>query len=248
MKQYVDIDKIEKMAVAGKILSDILKELQNFSKSGVSLLEIDALAENLCYKKNVIPAFKGYEGFPKSVCLGVNEVASHGIPNEYILKDGDIMSIDMGVKYLDVFSDCAVTIGIGTISPIALKLMDSTRRSVLNAIKEAKPGKRVGDLGYAMQSTVEKDGFSVIEELTGHGIGYDLHEEPYIPGYGFKGEGEKLYDGQTIAIEANINEGKPAITFSKEDGWTTRTKDGKLSALFEHTVVVGATPRVLTSW
>lgn len=248
MKQYVDIDKIEKMAIAGDYLSKILKELQEMTKEGIRLLDIDAKAEKICYDLGVIPAFKGYQNFPKSVCIGVNDTVVHGIPNEYILKKGDIVSLDMGVKYKDVYSDCAVTVAIGKISENAKKLMDSTRRSVLNAIKEAKPGKRIGDIGYAIQNTVEKDGFSVVLELTGHGIGYKLHEEPFIPGYGNKGEGEKLYEGQTIAIESIINEGSADITFSKADGWTTKTKDGMLSALFEHTIVIGANPRVLTHW
>lgn len=248
MKGYYDVDKIEKMKKAGIILSDILKELRAITKEGVSLIEIDQRAEELCKEYDVLPAFKGYEGFPKTVCVGVNNVVVHGIPDGYVLKSGDIVSVDMGVKYEGVFSDSAITIGIGKISKNAQSLMDATMQSVLNGIKEAKPGKRVGDIGYAMQKAVEDRGFSVVREMTGHGVGYELHEEPYIPGYGDKGTGERLYEGQTLAIEAIINEGKPDIYISREDGWTSTTKDGKLSALFEHTIVVGKEPMILTHW
>lgn len=248
MKNFVDVDKIEKMKKAGDILSQILGEISKMAGVGVKLIDIDTKAENLCKEFNVKPAFKGYEGFPKTVCVGVNDIVVHGIPDEYELKSGDIVSLDMGIKYLDIFSDSAVTVAIGKVSSEALRLMEVTKRAVLNGVKEAKPGKRVGDIGYAMQKTVEEAGFSVVEEMVGHAIGYDLHEEPYIPGYGEKGTGEKLYEGQTLAIEAIVNEGRPEILISREDGWTSRTKDGKLSALFEHTVVVAKNPVILTRW
>lgn len=248
MKEYVDIEKIEKMKIASNMLSDMLKELRLMAKEGITLLDLDDFAEEMCRKEGVLPAFKGYDGFPKTLCVGVNDVVVHGIPNEYVLKSGDIVSIDMGIKYEGVYSDSAITVGIGQISDNAHKLMEATKLSVLNGIKEAKPGKRVGDIGYAMQKTVEERGFSVVREMTGHGVGYHLHEEPYIPGYGQKGTGEKLYEGQTLAIEAIINEGKPDIYISREDGWTSTTKDGKLSALFEHTIVVGKNPQILTRW
>ncbi len=248
MKNYVDIDKIEKMTEAGVILSDINRELREMTKVGVSLLEIDDKANELCKKYDVIPAFKGYDGFPKSVCVGVNDGVVHGIPDEYVLKDGDIVSLDMGIKYKGVYSDSAITVGVGKISDVAQRLMEATKQSVLNGIKEARPGNRVGDISAAMQETVEREGFSVVREMVGHGVGYELHEEPYIPGYGHPGTGEKLYEGQTLAIEAIINEGTPDIVISKKDGWTSTTKDGKLSALFEHTVVVSKEPLVLTKW
>lgn len=248
MKGYVDIDKIEKMRIAGNILSEINRELREMAVEGVTLLEIDEKANELCKKFNVIPAFKGYDGFPKTVCVGVNDVVVHGIPDNYALKNGDIVSLDMGIKYKGVFSDSAITVGVGQISANAKKLMEATKKAVIEGIKFAKPGNRVGDIGNAMQKAVESEGFSVVIEMVGHGVGYELHEEPYIPGYGEKGEGEKLYEGQTIAIEAIINEGTPDIVISKKDGWTSKTKDGKLSALFEHTVVVGKEPLVLTKW
>lgn len=243
-----DSAKIEKMSVAADILHKIFKELISKAKEGVSLNEIDQLAEDLCMKYAVIPAFKGYEGFPKCVCVGVNDIVVHGIPDEYILKNGDIVSIDFGIENEGVFSDCAVTVIVGEVSEEVRKFVETTKKAVLNAVKEAVPGKRTGDIGNAIQETVEKEGYSVVREMVGHGVGYQLHEDPYIPGYGRRGTGEKLYRGQTLAIEAIINMGKPQIKISKEDGWTSRTKDGMLSALFEHTVVVDKTPRILTKW
>ncbi len=244
----VDSEKIEKMAKAGQIHHEIFKVISSMPKAGVSLLEIDRKAEELCKEYGVLPAFKGYDGFPASVCVGVNDIVVHGIPNEYVLKDGDIVSLDFGIKYEDVFSDCAVTVIVGEVDESVRKFVETTKKAVLNAVKEAKPGKFTGDIGYAIQSTVEKEGYSVVREMVGHGVGRHLHEDPYVPGYGQKGQGNKLYEGQTLAIEAIVNMGSPDIVISEEDGWTTWTKDGMLSALFEHTVVVGRNPRILTKW
>jgi methionyl aminopeptidase len=243
-----DAVKIEKMAKAADILHLIFKELVAKAKEGVSLTEIDQLAEQLSHKHNVIPAFKGYEDYPASTCIGVNNVVVHGIPDDYVLKSGDIVGIDFGIKYQDVFSDCSVTITIGEVPKDVKNFVETTKRAVLNAIAQAVPGNRTGDIGNAIQTTVEKQGYSVVKEMVGHGIGYQLHEDPYIPGFGQKGHGDKLYRGQTLAIEAIINMGSPEIVISRDDGWTTWTKDGMLSALFEHTVVVDNTPRILTKW
>jgi len=240
--------KIKRMQVAGDILSAILKELQEAAVVGTNLLELEYLANELCSNYKVKPAFKGYEGYPAALCLGVNDVVNHGIPYDYELEDGDIIGIDMGIKYQNVYSDCTYTVMVGNVSEETKKFVETTKQAVMNAIKFAKPGNTVGDLGYAMQSTVEAQGYSVVKEMVGHGIGYELHEDPYIPGYGEKGEGEVLEKGQTIAIEAIINQGSPKILISKEDGWTSFTKDGMLSALFEHTVVVDDSPKVLTKW
>ncbi|MCK9368713.1 type I methionyl aminopeptidase [Candidatus Dojkabacteria bacterium] len=248
MKQFADIQKIEKMKIAGDILSSIIAVLQKEAKVGVKLIDLDKIAEDLCVKNNVLPAFKKYEGFPNALCVGVNDVVVHGIPDEYALRNGDIVSLDMGVKYLDVFSDAAITVIIGEVDETVKTFVNTVKTALMKSIKEAKPGKHVGDIGYAIQNTVEKAGYSVVKEMVGHGIGYKLHEEPYIPGYGERGGDEKLYAGQTLAIEAIINMGGPDITISRVDGWTSRTKDGMLSALFEHTVVVDATPKLLTAW
>lgn len=248
MKQFADIEKITKMQIAADILSDILKKVRLMAKEGVPLIDLNTLAENLCKENDVIPAFKGYEGFPATLCVGVNDVVVHGIPNEYVLRNGDIVSLDMGIKYKDVFSDCATTEIIGKVDSKVTKFVETVKKALLLSIKEAKPNRHIGDIGFAIQSTVEKEGYSVVREMVGHGIGYKLHEEPFIPGYGSRGEGEKLYAGQTLAIEAIINLGVPDIEISQEDGWTSKTKDGMLSALFEHTVVVDKNPLVLTKW
>lgn len=240
--------KIAKMRIAGKILSDVMEEMKPAIKIGATLNEIDDVAEQACIKRGVLPAFKGYEGFPKTVCFELNDIVVHGIADDYALKDGDKIGIDMGVKYQDVYSDASFTLLIGNATKEAKRFVETTKQALYAGIREARPGHTVGDIGYAIQHTVEKEGYSVVREMVGHGIGYDLHEEPYIPGYGEKGEDEELYDGQTIAIEAIINQGKPGIIISKKDGWTTRTKDGMLSALFEHTVVVGKIPEILTRW
>ena len=236
------------MQEAADILSLILQEVAATAQEGVNLLELEELADTLCTQYKVKPAFKKYQGYPSSVCLGLNDIVVHGIPFDYELVDGDILSIDMGVKHRGVFSDCAVTVMIGDVSPEARKFVETTKQAVLNAIAQAKPGNTIGDIGNAIQTTVEKEGYSPVEEMVGHGIGYELHEMPYIPGIGKKGEGEKLYKGQTIAIEAIINQGSREIFISAEDGWTSFTKDGMLSALFEHTVVVDDNPRILTKW
>lgn len=243
-----DKTKIEKMRKAADILSRILKKVASEAKEGVSLAELDAMAEQMCKENNVIPAFKGYEGFPSTLCTGLNDVVVHGIPDESVLKDGDIVSIDMGIKYQDVYSDCAVTVAVGEVSKDAKRLMDSTKRSVEKAVSMAKVGNTLGDIGHAIQSTVEADGFSVVKEMVGHGIGYELHEDPFVPGFGTPGQGQKLQKGMVLAIEAIINQGSPDIGISREDGWTSVTKDGMLSALFEHTVVVDENPDVLTKW
>lgn len=248
MKKFADIEKIEKMQIAADILSRILQRLREEAKVGVALISLDKMAQDMCKSENVLPAFKGYSGFPATVCVGVNDVVVHGIPDEYELKDGDIVSLDMGVKYKDVFSDAAITVIVGNVDEEVKKFVETTKIALMRGINEAKPGRHVGDIGHAIQETVQKAGYSVVKEMVGHGIGYNLHEEPYIPGFGNRGDGEKLYAGQTLAIEAIINMGGEEINISSVDGWTSTTKDGMLSALFEHTVVVDKNPRILTKW
>jgi methionyl aminopeptidase len=226
-----DKEKISKMQKAADILSEILREVASNAKEGVSLLELDHLAEELCRKNNVEPAFKGYEGFPATLCTGVNDVVVHGIPDEYVLEAGDI-----------------VTVTIGEVDKETKRLLEATKNAVLAGTKMAKPGNRTGDIGNAMQKVVEKEGFTVVREMTGHGIGYKLHEDPYIPGFGEPGTGDILEKGEVIAIEAIVNQGSREIVISREDRWTTFTKDGMLSALFEHTVVVDENPVILTKW
>lgn len=235
----------KQMRKAGKIAGTILSEVCSKAKVGVSLIELDELAERLCYQNDVIPAFKGYEGFPNTICVGVNDVVVHGIPDDYILKDGDIVSIDFGVIYKKVYSDTAYTVAIGKIDPEIIKFLKVTEKALYEGIKKAIPRNRVGDIGNTVQNIIEKDGYSVVREMVGHGVGYDLHEDPYIPNYGNAGTGPELYDGQTIAIEVIANQGKKEIIFL-DDGWTTKTKDGSISSLFEHTIIVGEKPEILT--
>ncbi len=240
--------KIEKMTQSAQICSEIFDKVISEVKAGVSLKYLDEIAEYECKKHSVKPAFKGYGGFPATICTGVNDIVVHGIPDDYILVDGDIVSVDFGIKYEDVFSDMAKTLGIGTITPNAKKLLEATKEALFAGINAAKTGNTVGDIGNAIESVAKRNGFSVVREMVGHGIGYDLHEEPNIPGYGRKGSGDKLYSGQTIAIEAIINEGSPDIFVDSDDDWTTFTEDGMLSALFEHTVIVDNKPTILTAW
>jgi len=235
------------MRKAGRIAADILQKVCSEAVAGISLIELDDLAERLCYQNDVLPAFKGYLDFPNTLCVGVNDVVVHGIPDEYVLKDGDVVSLDFGIKYKKVMSDTAYTVIIGNASEDVKKFIKTVEESLYKGIKQAIPGNHVGDIGYAIQQTVEAKNYNVVREMVGHGVGYALHEEPYIPGYGKKGQDMKLYDGQTLAIEAIINKGGKEI-FTEDDGWTTKTQDGELSALFEHTIIVGEEPEILTRW
>jgi len=240
MSITIKTDKeIELMRKSGKILSDIVEEVSQKVREGISTLKLDKFAQDLCKRNAVKPAFLGYRGYPASLCLGVNDTVVHGIPSEdEILKEGDIISLDMGVIYKGYYSDKAITVGVGKIAGNAQKLINATEDALFAGIKQAKVGNTVGHIGFAIESVVDLAGFSVVRQMVGHGIGKALHEDPQIPGFGKRGEGERLENGMTIAIEAIINEGSSDIEFL-EDGWTTKTSDGKLSALFEHTVVVG---------
>jgi len=236
------------MRKAGKIASKILQQVCAEAKEGISLLELDDLAESLCYKYETIPAFKGYDGFPNTLCVGVNDVVVHGIPDNYRLQSGDIVSLDFGLIYKKVYSDTAYTVMVGNVSDEVKKFVQTVEKALYAGIEQAVVGNRIGDIGFAMQSLVEANGYSVVREMVGHCIGYQLHEDPYIPGYGKNGTGEQLFDGQALAIEAIVNMGRKEIYINRKDGWTSRTKDGSLSGLFEHTVLVGQKPEILTVW
>ncbi|MBU0976445.1 MAG: type I methionyl aminopeptidase [Patescibacteria group bacterium] len=240
-------NEIEIMRQGGIILSGILEELAKKARIGVSTVELDTLAGDLCKKNNVRSAFLGYRNYPAVGCFGLNDTVVHGIPSKSeILSDGDILSIDMGIVLEEYCSDMAVTKGIGDINESAAKLISVTRQCLYNSIEKAVLGNKIGDISNAIQNTAEIAGFSVVREMVGHGIGKELHESPQIPGFGDKGQGLDLEEGMILAIEAIINEGAPGINFL-EDGWTTKTMDGKLSALFEHTVLVtGKGPEILT--
>jgi methionyl aminopeptidase len=241
MSGYVKKTKedIRLMKKGGAILYTILKEIEKNAKPGVSTLDLDLIANDLCKSNNVKPAFLGYNNFPATICTGVDDVAVHGIPSKHeILQSGQILSVDMGIIHNRLYLDSAITIAIGDVDSMGLKLIEATKLALKNAISVAKIGNTVGDLGYAIESVAKIYGFEVIRQMTGHGVGYRLHEPPEILCYGKKNSGIRLGEGMTIAIEPMINEGSFEIVFER-DGWTTRTADGKRSAIFEHTVLVG---------
>ena len=230
-----------------QIVAKILDEMVAMAKPGVSTGEIDRFAESRCKDLKVLPAFKGYHGFPATVCISVNEEVVHGIPsNKRILKNGDIVGLDFGVIYEGWYGDSARTTGVGTISESAQKLIDATRESLVQGIAQCREGNRVFDIGHAVQNFVEPFGYSVVREFVGHGIGRALHEDPQVPNYGPKGKGLLLKAGMVLAIEPMINAGGREVKVL-EDGWTAITLDRSLSAHFEHTVAITPNgPEILT--
>jgi len=239
-------EEIEKLARVNALVAQVLAELMRVVAPGVSTLDLDQLAERRLREAGALPAFKGYHGYPATICASVNDQVVHGIPNTRPLKSGDIVSVDIGAKLEGYFGDSAVTVPVGTVSAEAQRLLQVTNASLDQALAAVKPGNRVQDIGAAVQQHVEAHGFSVVREFVGHGIGTALHEEPQIPNYGTPGRGARLAEGMTLAIEPMVNAGKPAVKVLS-DGWTAVTKDGSLSAHFEHTVVVTAEGcRILT--
>ncbi len=232
--------EIERLARVNALVARVLAELKAMVRAGVTTAELDALAERRLQEAGAEPAFKGYHGYPATICASINEQVVHGIPSDRALVDGDIISIDMGAKMDGFFGDSAVTVPVGAISPQAGQLLKVTEESLYRALAAVRTGARVSDIGAAVQQHVEANGFSVVREFVGHGIGAKLHEEPQIPNYGAPGRGPRLAEGMVLAIEPMVNVGKPAVKVLG-DGWTAVTKDGSLSAHFEHTVVVTAT-------
>ena len=232
--------EIEKLRRVNQLVAQVLAELRRMAVPGVTTEDIDSAAERLVRAEGAEPAFKGYHGYPATVCVSANEQVVHGIPSKRPLVEGDILSIDMGAKLDGFFGDCAVTVPIGRVSPEATELLRVTEEALFHGIEAVKPGARVSDIGAAVQQHVETHGFSVVREFVGHGIGTSLHEEPQIANYGPGGRGPRLAEGMVLAIEPMVNAGKPAVKVLS-DGWTAVTRDGSLSAHFEHTVVVAAT-------
>ena len=230
-------DEIGLIKESSSMVFDVLNSLTELVIPGASPKELDLFAENFIKNNGGVPAFKGYMGFPSTLCISINEEVVHGIPSERLLKNGDIVSIDCGVFKNGFYGDSARTYPVGKISKEVKNLLDVTKKSLSLGIKSAKSGGRLSDIGYAIQTYVEKNGFSIVRDLVGHGIGENLHEEPQIPNYGNKGEGVVLKEGMCFAIEPMVNMGKNEI-LTKQDGWTIYTKDMKPSAHFEHTVVV----------
>jgi methionyl aminopeptidase len=229
--------EIAKMQVANQIVAEALAEMMTLVKPDIETLELDALAEEICRRRRVKPAFKNYRGYPKSICISINDEVVHGIPSHRRLRAGDLVSIDFGVRYDGYFGDAAVTLAVGETSETAQKLMRATEEALYAGIAQVATGNRLSDVSHAVQDTVEKYGFSVIRDFVGHGIGRSLHEDPQIPNYGPPGQGPVLQPGMTFAIEPMVSAGRWEISVMP-DGWTAITKDGSLAAHYEHTVAL----------
>jgi methionyl aminopeptidase len=241
-------EEIERIAAGGRILARCLSLLRAKTRPGVTTGELDKAAERFIRSQDAEPAFKGYRGFPGSICTSPNSMVVHGIPGPYKLKRGDILSIDVGVVLDGWVADAAVTIPVGPVSPITKRLLDATKEALFQGVEAVKPGGRLGDVSHAIQQRVEADGFSVIRSLVGHGIGRDMHEDPQIPNFGEPGTGPELREGMVLAIEPMVNAGDHPIRMG-DDNWSVYSQDGSLAAHFEHTVAVTAEgPRILTPW
>jgi methionyl aminopeptidase len=239
-------EEIEIMAEGGKILAGALKELAQIAKPGITTLELDRFAEKYILDSGAEPAFKNYEGFPKSLCVSVNEEIVHGIPSNYVLKDGDILKLDLGVLYKGYNTDSAITLGIGKISFEAQRLIKITKKALHLAIKKAKPGNTFGDIGNEIEKFITKQNFGLVRDLVGHGIGKKVHEEPSIPNFGKKGEGPEIKEGMVFCIEPMVTTGSWKIKKSK-NSYGYSTIDNSLSAHFEHTIAITQTgPKILT--
>jgi methionyl aminopeptidase len=240
-------DEVARIRAACRVVKEVLDLLRGEVRPGVSTAELDAIAEERTRTLGAAPAFLGYRGYPASACISINEEIVHGIPNKArLLKEGDVVGIDFGAVLDGFYGDAAISLGVGAVSPDARRLLDVTRESLARAIRAAQPGKRLGDIGAAVQDYVEAEGFSVVRDFVGHGIGRNLHEPPHVPNYGNPGTGDLLLPGMVLAIEPMVNAGTPDTTLLG-DGWTAVTSDGALSAHFEHTVVITSDgPEVLT--
>src|SRR5215204_860433 len=241
-------EELDKMAAAGKILARCHTLLSRKARPGVTTAELDDAAEKFIRSHGAEPAFKGYRGFPGSICASPNSMVVHGIPGAYKLGRGDILSVDIGVIKDGWVADAAITIPIGPVSPVAQRLLGTTKQSLFDAVEQCHVGNRLGDVSHAVQTTVEKEGFAVIRQLVGHGIGRDMHEDPQIPNYGDPGDGPLLEEGMVLAVEPMVNAGNHPIRVAS-DNWSVYSEDGSLAAHFEHTVAVTAEgPRILTPW
>lgn len=239
--------EIERMRVANGLVARVLDELAAMVAPGVTTRDLDTVAERLVREGGAEPAFKGYRGFPATLCASVNEQVVHGIPSTRRLVDGDIVSIDMGVKLNGFYGDSAITVPVGIVGDDTQRLLEVTEAALACGIAQVRIGGRVSDIGHAIQQHVEAHGYSIVRQFVGHGIGASLHEEPQIANYGAPGRGPRLAEGMTLAIEPMVNMGREAVKVLS-DGWTAVTRDGTLSAHFEHTVAVGKDgPLVLTA-
>jgi len=242
-------EQVDQMAVAGDILVRCLKMLESKTRAGVTTAELDAAAEKFIRSQGAEPAFKGYRGFPGSICASPNSMVVHGIPGAYELQRGDILSIDAGVIKDGWVADAAITVPVGSVGPEAEHLLEVTKASLFAGIEQMRPGNHLGDVSAAIQQAVEIEGLSVIRTLVGHGIGREMHEEPQVPNFGEPGKGPELEEGMVLAIEPMVNAGGPLVRMDEDDGWSVYSEDDSLAAHFEFTVAVTADgPRVLTPW
>lgn len=251
MSNVLNGKEIENLKVSGKILKDSLNEVKNAIKPGISTLELDKIAEDAIVRQGAIPSFKDYEvkgsgSFPASLCISVNDEVVHGLPTERVIKDGDVVSLDLGAIYNGMCTDMAVTVAVGEVDTNIKKLISVTRDSLNLGISEAKAGNFIGDIGNAVQTYAEKNKFGVVRDLVGHGIGVEPHMQPSIPNFGKKGSGAEIVEGMALAIEPMLTEGNYNVKVGR-DGWTVLTRDGSIAAHFEHTIViVGGKPLVVT--
>ncbi len=229
--------EIELLSIAGHIVYETHQYLKKYIKPGITTLELDRLAEEFIKSKNATPSFKGYDGFPKSICTSVNEEVVHGIPSNYKLKDGDIISIDIGACYKGYHGDSAWSYAVGNISDDKKYLLKHTEEALFKGLNEVKPGNRIGDISYAIENYALEHGLGVVKELVGHGVGTNVHEDPDVPNFGDKGTGPRIKKGMVLAIEPMLNLGSPNIVML-DDNWTIETEDYSPSAHFEHTVAV----------
>ncbi|MGE0887657.1 MAG: type I methionyl aminopeptidase [Blastocatellales bacterium] len=240
-------NEIEKMRRAGLIVAETLRELRNMVEPGVTTRQLDSVAEKKIRSTGAYPTFKGYRKFPASICASVNDEVVHGIPSDRKLREGDIIKIDCGATLNGYVGDAAITVAVGNVSPEIENLMDVTRSSLFRAVEKMVPGNRLYDVSYAVQEYVEENGYSIVRDFCGHGIGQRMHEDPQVPNYGRPGTGPKLKEGWVLAIEPMVNAGTHEVKILS-DGWTVKTKDGSASSHFEHTIAVTENgPVVLTA-
>ncbi len=241
-------EQLDQMAAAGEILVRCMRMLESKVRPGITTLELDEAAEKFIRSQDAVPAFKGFRGFTGSICASPNSLVVHGIPGSYELERGDIISLDIGVIKDGWVADAAQTYPVGPIAPEARNLLDVTKGALFAAVEQMRPGNHLGDIGAAVQSTVEAEGLSIIRTLVGHGIGREMHEEPQVPNFGEPGKGPELEVGMVLAIEPMVNAGGPLVRMA-DDGWSVYSEDGSLAAHFEFTVAVTPEgPRVLTPW
>jgi methionyl aminopeptidase len=230
-------EEVAKIAKASRIVAESLEALRAYLKPGMTTKDLDLFVEKQIRERGGIPAFKGYRNYPATICISVNEEVVHGIPSDKVIKEGDIVGLDLGAVYDGFYGDSAITVAVGEVKPEAKRLIEVTEASLYAGIEQAREGNRLSDISHAVQSHVEQAGFSVVTDFVGHGIGRSLHEEPQVPNFGPPGRGPRLREGMVLAIEPMVNMGKAAVRVL-DDRWTAVTVDGSLSAHFEHTIAV----------